>query len=156
LLTRSDLNDPKQLSSVEFVELKTTAHQLNPYQQRNFNFNKSLNWWCQSYLVGIRTILAGLRDNKGMLQDIKKYDVTEMHRHKPWSAAAVCTFLSNFLHELKSLLEHIDDSDDDPAVVMLDYIANRGQVLYTVLEGNHRPPILPEWYRQLMRGEAQQ
>ncbi|XP_034489764.1 decapping nuclease DXO homolog [Drosophila innubila] len=148
-----DLDKPEQLRSVEFVELKTTAHQLNRNQQRSFDNYKSLNWWCQSYLVGIRTILAGLRDNQGLLHDIKEYNVTEMHRQKPWSPAAVVTFLSNFLHELKSLIEHIDDPNDPP-VVMLDYIANEGQVLYTVLQGTHRPPMLPNWYRQLFRGET--
>ncbi|KAM8720706.1 hypothetical protein ACLKA7_006703 [Drosophila subpalustris] len=150
-----DLKDPQQLKSVEFVELKTAAYQLNRNQQRSFDNYKSLNWWCQSYLVGIRTILAGLRDYQGLLRCIKEYNVAELHRHKPWSPAAVVTFLSKFLHEVKSLIEHVDDPNDPP-VVMLDYIAVQGQVLYTVLQGTDRPPMLPDWYRQLMRGETQQ
>lgn len=148
----SDLDSPNQLNSVEFVELKTSACDMNQKQKRRFNFFKSLNWWSQSFLVGISTILAGLRDNNGLCHEIKEYSVRELHRNKPWSPAVTCIFLSNFLHEVKAVMEQVNDSD---AVVMLDYKAHRNKVLYTVLDANKEEPMLPDWYWQLMRGNTQ-
>ncbi|KAH8418904.1 hypothetical protein KR222_003803 [Zaprionus bogoriensis] len=147
-----NLDAPKQLSSVEFVELKTSAFDMNKKQQRSFDFYKSLNWWSQSFLVGIQTILAGLRDNNGLAHEIKEYSVSELHRNKPWSPAATGIFLSKFLHELKAVMEHINDSH---TVVVLDYRAYKSSVVYSVLASDHGEPMLPEWYRQLMRGSPQ-
>lgn len=125
---------------------------MNQWQKRSFDSYKSLNWWSQSFLVGISTILAGLRDNNGLAHEIKEYSVLELHRNKPWSPAATCTFLSNFLHELKGLMEHINDSH---AIIMLDYKVQRSKVVYTVLQDGNGEPMLPDWYRQLLRGRPQ-
>lgn len=117
-------------------------------QQHTFDNYKSLNWWSQSFLVGIDTIIAGLRDDNGLVHDIKEYSVRELYRHKPWSPAAMTTFLSNFLHELKSLMHRIKDSN---AVVIIDYKAGRNKIQYSVRRGPDVKPILPEWYRQMMQ-----
>ncbi|KAH8303968.1 hypothetical protein KR044_007716, partial [Drosophila immigrans] len=146
-----DARDPKQLAAAEFVELKTSAHQMNQHQLRSFNTFKTLNWWCQSFLVGIRSIFVGLRDRKGAVHEIKEYDVGQLHRNKPWNSAAVSTFLASFLHELQRLLDHIDKPC---AQVMLDFKAEQGKVFYTVLQQDHAVPeeeqLLPAWYRQLL------
>ncbi|XP_060662401.1 decapping nuclease DXO homolog [Drosophila nasuta] len=142
------MNDRKQLAAAEFVELKTSAHTMNRYQQRSFDSFKSLNWWCQSFLVGIRTIFVGLRDKEGLAHRIEECAVGELHRNKPWSPAAVTIFLSNFLHELKLLMEHIDNSD---AIVMLDFKATQDQVFYSVIRDDiaaqPEEQLLPTWYR---------
>ncbi|KAH8387834.1 hypothetical protein KR093_009768 [Drosophila rubida] len=145
-----DLNDPKQLEAAEFVELKTCAKELNYYQKRAFDSNKTLNWWCQSFLVGIRSIYVGLRDRAGFTREIKEFAVNTLHCNKPWSPAAVSTFLANFLKELKLVMERIDKSD---AIVMVDFKAGQGRVSYTVLPGDNvqdeEEQFLPPWYRQL-------
>ncbi|EDW00133.1 decapping nuclease DXO homolog [Drosophila grimshawi] len=142
-----NLSDPKQLRAAEFIELKTTTNKMNGYCRSLFNNYKSCNWWSQSFLVGIATIIAGKRDNKGLTHVIQEYSVGELHRNKPWSAAAMTIFLSDFLHALKTLMEHIDDPH---AVLMLEYKDNQKKVMYTVIEDE---PLLPEWYRQLMHGK---
>ncbi|XP_030564762.1 decapping nuclease DXO homolog [Drosophila novamexicana] len=146
-----DLKDPAQLRLAEFVELKTTAHNMTKKQQRSFDNYKSLNWWSQSFLVGIGTIIAGLRDNNGLVHEIKEYSVRELHRHKPWSPAAMATFLSDFLHELRSIMQRINDSH---AIVMIDYSADRNKIFYSVLRDADVKPVLPDWYRRMMRGSA--
>ncbi|XP_017869130.1 PREDICTED: decapping nuclease DXO homolog [Drosophila arizonae] len=146
-----DLKDPEQLRLAEFVELKTSAYKMTQRQQQTFVNYKSLNWWSQSFLVGIDTIITGLRDDNGLVHDIKEYSVRELHRHKPWSSAATGTFLSNFLHELKAIMHRINDSN---AVVMIDYKPALNKIKYSVLRGPDVKPILPEWYRQMMQGSS--
>ncbi|ALC49162.1 CG9125 [Drosophila busckii] len=139
---RLDLRQESQLRAAQFVELKTSALDMNFRQQRSFDNYKSSNWWCQSYLVGIGSILAGLRDPQGMLHEIKEYDVRTLHRNKPWSAAAMANFLYDFLHELKTLMAHLNTPE---ATVRLDFKAAQSQVYYTVLKDEQ---VLPTWYRQ--------
>lgn len=149
ILFLSDLKDSERLRLAEFVELKTSAYNMTQRQQQSFDNYKSLNWWSQSFLVGIETIIAGLRDDNGLVHDIKEYSVRDLHRRKPWSPAATGTFLSNFLHELKAIMHRINDSK---AVVMIDYKPPLNKIQYSVLRGPDVKPILPEWYRQMMQG----
>lgn len=135
------------LSSLKFVELKTTAHNMNAGQKRSFDFYKSANWWSQSFLVNIETIYAGLRDNQGMVREIREYDVRQLARNKPWNPSAMTLFLVQFLHKLKSLLQAINDPF---AVIQVDFQACDQLVTYKVLKGKEHQ-ILPDWYRDLLK-----
>ncbi|KAH8366993.1 hypothetical protein KR084_002651 [Drosophila pseudotakahashii] len=140
-----DFKDRKVLDSLTFVELKTTAHNMNHKQLRSFDTYKSANWWSQSFLVGIKTIYAGLRDTKGMVQEIREYDVRTLARQKPWNPSAMTLFLEQFLRQLKELLVAIDDPF---AVVQVTFQGRRAH--YEVLRGPENQ-ILPDWYRDLLK-----
>ena len=44
-----------------------------------FSFRyKFKKWWSQSHLVGIPRIVAGFRDNNGIVNSVKTYNVEEM------------------------------------------------------------------------------
>ncbi|XP_017064450.1 decapping nuclease DXO homolog [Drosophila eugracilis] len=140
-----DFKDPKVLNSLNFVELKTSAHNMTHKQLRSFDNYKSANWWSQSFLVGITRIYAGLRDPEGKVQEIKEFDVPSLARRKPWNPSAMAWFLDQFLRELKNLLFVIDDSF---AVVQVTF-QKRG-AYYEVLRGPEHQ-IVPEWYRDMLR-----
>ncbi|XP_016962732.1 decapping nuclease DXO homolog [Drosophila biarmipes] len=140
-----DFKDPKVLDSLTFVELKTTAHNMSSNQKRSFDNYKSANWWSQSFLVGIKTIYAGLRDNRGMVQEIKEFDVRTLARNKPWNPSAMTWFLEQFLRKLKELLVAIDD----PFAVVQVTFRNR-QAHYEVLRGPEHQ-ILPDWYCNMIK-----
>ncbi|XP_017012997.2 decapping and exoribonuclease protein Rai1 [Drosophila takahashii] len=142
-----DFKDPKVLDSLKFVELKTSAHNMNHKQLRSFDNYKSANWWSQSFLVGIQTIYAGLRDSRGLVQEIKEYDVRSLARNKPWSPSAMAWFLEQFLRKLKELLVALDDPLAVVQVTFRDRMAN-----YEVLRGPEHQ-ILPDWYREMLKTE---
>ncbi|KAH8336108.1 hypothetical protein KR074_002875 [Drosophila pseudoananassae] len=145
-----NFQDPLSYKRLEFVELKTTFCDMKPNQQRNFTFFKSANWWSQSFLVGIKTIYAGLRDENGVVQEIRQYDTRDMPKDKPWSPAAMVIFLEKFLRQLKSLMEAIDDPF---AVVQVDFKSQERCAYYKVLRGKEHQ-ILPDWYRDLLKGQS--
>ncbi|XP_068159125.1 decapping and exoribonuclease protein Rai1 [Drosophila tropicalis] len=143
-----NLNDANVLHSLKFVELKTSFKHMNPRQKNNFEIYKTSMWWSQSFLVGISTIYAGLRDSQGFVQEIKQYDVRDLARKKSWSPNAMGVFLKEFLHQLKCLLE---DIDDPYTVVQIDYNARMKELSYIKIKNDDRAnQILPDWYRLLL------
>lgn len=84
-------------NSLEFVEVKVTADNLNYRQQQNFLKFKVRNWWCQSFLVGIREIVVGKRTHSGTVTSIDRVFVSDIPKmaavssrqcHKCFCAAA--------------------------------------------------------------------
>ncbi|KAH8256586.1 hypothetical protein KR026_002513 [Drosophila bipectinata] len=144
-----NFQDPLNYKRLEFVELKTGPYNRSPHQENIFSRFKSANWWSQSFLVGIKTIYAGLRDNNGVVQEIRRYDTREMSRDSPWSPAAMVVFLEKFLRQLKSLMEAIDDPF---AVVQVDFKCQERCAYYKVLRGKENQ-ILPDSYRELLKGQ---
>ncbi|XP_034667723.1 decapping nuclease DXO homolog [Drosophila subobscura] len=145
-----NLNDPHELRNLQFVELKTGPFQPNDKQNRSFDYCKSRNWWSQSFLVGINTIMVGLRDNDGLCHDIDKRDVSQLARNKPWSPAAMFVFLDKLLQELKKTLESIDNPH---IVVEYEFLPHSDSVFVRVLDSSD-VQIIPDWYRTLMKGET--
>ena len=41
---------------------------------------KLIKWWCQSFLVGIGTVVAGFRDDAGLVESVGEYPVKEIPR----------------------------------------------------------------------------
>jgi len=85
------------LDKVDFVELKTSRQLDLPSQERTFRRCKLLKWWLQSFLVGIPTVVAGFRDDAGIVHEVCEYPVRDIPKQcaDHWQAN-VCM---NFLHE---------------------------------------------------------
>lgn len=66
---------------MRFVELKTKIQAQNEHQQRNFMRFKSLNWWSQSFLVGIEKILVGNRARNGIVNSIEELRLDDLRRN---------------------------------------------------------------------------
>lgn len=76
--SETKIADPLPLKDLEFVELKTSRAIEHEGQDRNFRKFKLLKWWSQSFLVGIRSVLCGFRDDEGIVRDLKNYSLTEI------------------------------------------------------------------------------
>ncbi|KOB63602.1 Protein Dom3Z, partial [Operophtera brumata] len=85
------------LSTKEFVELKTNRHIQHPNQERSFRRFKTKKWWCQSFLVGVDSILCGLRNDDGIVEQLKIFS-------KFWNPNICFNFLENFFSHVKRCL----------------------------------------------------
>lgn len=66
------------LNSLKFIELKTKVREERENQKRSFLRFKALNWWCQSFLVNIRTIIMGIRNRRGIVTEIKEIPTRDL------------------------------------------------------------------------------
>ncbi|XP_028038221.1 decapping nuclease DXO homolog [Bombyx mandarina] len=94
------------LCDKEFIELKTNRHIENNKQEINFRRYKCKKWWCQSFLVGVDTILCGFRNDKGIVEELKVFTVKELSKQskKYWSGNVCFNFLDTFFTYVKRCL----------------------------------------------------
>lgn len=62
------------------VELKTTRAMETPRQHASFQRHKLLKWWIQSFVAGVPRILAGVRDDAGVLLGVHRIDTLRIPR----------------------------------------------------------------------------
>ncbi len=67
-----------ELNQEEFVELKTTRQMEHPGHERTFRRFKLIKWWCQSFLVGVGTVVAGFRNDAGVVHTVAEYPVRDL------------------------------------------------------------------------------
>ncbi|XP_030381183.1 decapping nuclease DXO homolog isoform X2 [Scaptodrosophila lebanonensis] len=146
-----DLRIPEVLDSTDFVEMKTGIYEKTPRQRQAFESYTSLKWWSQSFLSGGKTIVEGLRDANGIVRKINEHEVAEIPKNKPWKRNLSAVFLKHFLEEVKQILKGIDDPY---AVVQFDFEPMEGLFIYHKLQGPNVQQIIPDFYRQMMRGTA--
>ncbi|CAD5206590.1 unnamed protein product [Bursaphelenchus okinawaensis] len=90
--------------SGDFVELKTQFKQLGIGR---YWYQKEMKWWLQSFLVGIDTIIIGLRDDDGIVREVKPVKVNDLARRpNGWDPAVCLNFLITFLREARSQLKN--------------------------------------------------
>ncbi|XP_075228083.1 decapping and exoribonuclease protein-like [Lycorma delicatula] len=105
----------ESLSKVQFIELKTSRIIERFNQDRNFRRYKMLKWWSQSYLVGIKTIICGFRDDNGIVKILKRYDVDELPKLASglWDKNVCLNFLNRFLHFVRQVILENDSTITD-------------------------------------------
>ncbi|MFT7797714.1 decapping and exoribonuclease protein [Arapaima gigas] len=114
-----------------YIELKTSAEICTSKQHRNFLRYKLLKWWAQSFLPGVPRIVAGFRDNDGIVVSVETYYTLKISQlikseYNTWKPTVCMNFLYLFSWE-----PNMD-------------------VTYTV-HRNSRYTFLPDWYvRQMM------
>ncbi|CAJ0595236.1 unnamed protein product [Cylicocyclus nassatus] len=84
----------------DIVELKTQRHALN----NNFWKYKSLKWWLQSYLIGIRDIVVGFRDDNGIVTQVDLLHTDDLYERGGWSANVCMGVLFRVLSAIRSQL----------------------------------------------------
>ncbi|XP_057673610.1 decapping and exoribonuclease protein isoform X2 [Corythoichthys intestinalis] len=128
-----------------YVELKTSAEICTPKQRSNFYRFKLLKWWAQSFLPGVPRIVAGFRDDNGVVVSVETFHISKISRlikaeDKCWRPTVCMNFCSDFLSFVKSVV-----TEDNPNVVYLFCWNPRCDVTYSV----HRDSpysFLPNWY----------
>ncbi|KAK4050624.1 decapping endonuclease targeting mRNA [Microbotryomycetes sp. JL201] len=132
-----------KVSTNDFVELKTNMIIKNERDEVNFEKNKLIKHFAQSFLLGVPTVIVGFRDRSGILttvQEFKTLELPRLVRGKPhaWdknvllsTSSKILSFVtetissSNPMHDKNQrFLKHVDrnqndkndiDNDDDKA-----------------------------------------
>ncbi|KAJ2946376.1 hypothetical protein O0L34_g12415 [Tuta absoluta] len=146
------------LSTKEFIELKTSRHIEFPNQENSFRRFKAKKWWCQSFLAGIDTILCGFRNDDGIVEELRTYNVNELPKMSKrfWNPNVCFNFLDTFFTYVKRCLERevrqrhgeksLNNLQSLPMVTLL-MEWQPGHPVYVANRYNYEDdPILPEWF----------
>ncbi|CAK1548516.1 unnamed protein product [Leptosia nina] len=148
----------KYLSDKEFVELKTNRHIERANQDRNFRRFKAKKWWCQSFLVGIETIVCGFRNDDGIVEELKVFNVSDLPKMSRnfWDPKVCFNFLDTFFTFVKRcLVRHIKIKHGESSLnnlqtlplVSLVFEWSPGSPVKVSPDCNHdEDPILPEYF----------
>ena len=139
------------LRKVPKVEVKVKRRETNQRQVENFYKFKSLNWWLQSFLVGIDAIHVGIRNDDGIVEEIKRVTLKELSdaakKNDYWHGTVAMNFLNDFLKKVSKDMKNIDN----PHVVFRycwdplrsDFITHR------TFEGHHHTFLTPEYIKSM-------
>ena len=104
-----------------------------------------LHTWGQSYLAGVPKIVFGMRDDSGVVKELRKYDTFEIpkfiKKHNLWKENVALNFLNEFLDFLKKSVT----IDDPNAVYILEFKKPYKDISIKLL-GDDTEKILPKWY----------
>ncbi|KAI8911491.1 RAI1 like PD-XK nuclease-domain-containing protein [Gorgonomyces haynaldii] len=120
-----------------YCELKTNRVIVSDRQQRNLIKYKLLKTWIQSFLIGVKHVIFGYRDDQGLLQQIQVYETSELPRlarpEKLWDPFVCMSFADQILKMIKETVT----IDDRETVYVIRYDARSRLV---TIEGPHRQP----------------
>uniref|UniRef100_H3DKU9 Decapping and exoribonuclease protein n=1 Tax=Tetraodon nigroviridis TaxID=99883 RepID=H3DKU9_TETNG len=128
-----------------YVELKTSAEICTPKQRSNFHRFKLLRWWAQSFPPGVPRIIAGFRDDDGVVVAVETFPVSKIPdriktERNCWKPNVCINFCCDFLSIVKRTV-----TEDDPDVVYLFSYEPYRDVTFTV-HRNSPYSFLPSWY----------
>ncbi|XP_066498680.1 decapping and exoribonuclease protein [Hoplias malabaricus] len=128
-----------------YIELKTSVEICTPKQRSNFHRYKLLKWWAQSFLPGVPRIVAGFRDQDGVVVSVETFHVSKIsqlikNEHNCWKPTVCMNFCSDFLSFVKSVVK-----EDDPRLVYLFAWDPHRDVSYSVHRDSEYT-FLPDWY----------
>lgn len=126
----------------DFAEIKTANAINNERQLENRRKNQMIRWWAQCYLIGVRQVICGNRDNSLHVRSIDSYVVHDIPKEcqQYWNAAICIDFLDKFLSFMKQSMVH-----DDPNIVYEFYwSSNERKVTCNLTRGKRN--ILYDWY----------
>lgn len=129
-----------------YIELKTTRIMQHFKQRQNFARYKLIKFWGQSFLAGLPEIVVGLRDDDGIVRELKTYKTIEI--------PAVCkgfpnhwnpNICMNFLDGLLSWLKQIVTIDNKDVVYMMNFEPPFDKVRLDLIDDGTEC-FLPDWY----------
>ncbi|XP_061414474.1 decapping and exoribonuclease protein isoform X3 [Lethenteron reissneri] len=109
----------QQQHSSNYVELKTSRELYTPNQRRNLHRFKLIKWWAQSFLVGVPKIVAGFRDDEGVVRRLQTFETLHIPKmvaddQEAWNGSVCLNFVEAFLTFMKKVV-----TKDDPKTVYL-------------------------------------
>ncbi|CAF3339487.1 unnamed protein product [Rotaria sp. Silwood1] len=134
----------KSSSITEHIELKVCAGKsLNDLPlKHNRKFAK---WWIQCFLVGIKTMVIGLRDNNGIVNSLAPLNIEDIEK-------ATCTwtrqsFFNFFLLFAQFVKEHVTNeySHDHKDVVLFNFLPS-SQTITMTKSSDSKYHFLPDWF----------
>ncbi|KAG5671408.1 hypothetical protein PVAND_001606 [Polypedilum vanderplanki] len=100
----------EELNHVPLVEVK--SREIQNYEEHNFNKFKVLLWYCQASVADITEIYIGMRNNEGIIENIKVVNLKDAMHVTPWEISICENFLNNFLQCVKYDMRNIDDANE--------------------------------------------
>ncbi|CAJ0566745.1 unnamed protein product, partial [Mesorhabditis spiculigera] len=91
-------------SAGTLLELKTQRQALTG----GFWRYKSLKWWIQSFLLGVRTIVVGFRDDAGYVNKVDTVAVNDLPKQGQWRGNVCFNFLGHVMAKVKFIGEAND------------------------------------------------
>ncbi|CAF2999220.1 unnamed protein product [Rotaria socialis] len=134
----------QSLSMTENIELKISAGKsLNdlPFQHNR----KFAKWWLQCFLVGIKTMVIGLRDNNGIVNSLEPLSIADIERAThTWNRYSFFNFFLLFAQFLK---ENVTDeySMNHKDVVLFRFIPS-SQTISMTKSSDSKYHFLPDWF----------
>ncbi|XP_061605968.1 decapping and exoribonuclease protein-like [Phyllopteryx taeniolatus] len=133
-----------------YLELKTTGEIHTSQQRSKFHRFKLLKWWAQSFLLGVPRVVAGFKNDDGVVVSVRTYRTAEIPQlvegeHLGWTPAVCMNFCNEFLSYVKRVV-----TEDNPHVVYLFSRKARCDLTYTVHKDSPYS-FLPDWYVEEMR-----
>lgn len=133
----------------QYVELKIKRIARNETDEHRFLKCKLRSWWIQAYICSIPKIVAGLRDEDGIIHSVKTYKTDDLPRIASerlpewckWKPAACVIFLDRFFDFVKS---HVVE-DDAECVYLLSWRKGEDMACRKLEPGTYEK-ILPDWY----------
>lgn len=111
--TNAPCTNLETLRKLPMVEVKVKRRETNERQLMNFYRFKSRNWWLQSFLVGIESIYVGIRNDEGIVEEVKKMSIKELSdkakENDFWHGTVAMNFLNDFLKKVAHDMKTIDD-----------------------------------------------
>ncbi|CAH4030758.1 unnamed protein product [Pieris brassicae] len=144
------------LQDKEFIELKTNRHLEFPHQQKSYRQYRTKKWWCQSFLVGIDTILCGFRNDNGIVEKLQTINVKDLPKMSKqfWDPNVCFNFLDTFFVHVKTcfireMRRKYGDKDIDLKSVPLTSLKFElvpNMCVECINYEHEDDPILPDWF----------
>ena len=106
-----ELRASAQAPPLNYVELKTHRQLIGPtHRQHSFHRHKMLRTWAQSYAAGVPTAMIGFRDERGIVLNVKSYQVADLPGmcKNYWSSSVCLNFAQDFFDWLSKCIEETD------------------------------------------------
>lgn len=99
------------MKTARFVEVKVKRRETNQRQISNFYKFKARNFWSQCFLVGIDRVHVGIRNDEGIVEEIKEHALKELvdNSRNMWSPSNILTFCDEFLEQIKCDMHSVND-----------------------------------------------
>lgn len=146
IISDSPIPTDANLNDLEFVELKVKRKETHFRQKINFYKYKSIKWWSQSFLVGIKTLIVGLRNDDGIVEAYEEIDVRNIARESRdhWSPAVCMKFCAEFLRVVRNDMKQVNCPH---TVMRYSYFPeDHSNIEREIMKGRNELEFLPEWY----------
>ncbi|CAF0725253.1 unnamed protein product [Rotaria sordida] len=133
----------KSSSITEHIELKVCAGR--SLDDLPFKHNRKFaKWWIQCFLVGIKTMVIGLRDNNGIVNSLTPLHITDIETATcTWTRQSFFNFFFLFAEFLK---EHVTNeySYNHKDVVLFRFLPS-SQTITMTKSSDSKYHFLPDW-----------
>nr|CAD7401447.1 unnamed protein product [Timema cristinae] len=145
--SQTEVLTEQDLANAHFIELKTNRMIEDRRQDMNFRRFKLRKIWCQSFLVGIDTVVCGYRDDAGVVHQLEELELREIPKMTKgmWYPVVCMDFCDRFLTHVKNLADkNLKDCDPD-SVIKFEWKPKQN-ITAKLICGQSEFSFLPKWF----------